>query len=367
MVKKINVKLKENPYSIIIGQGCIYSLKKELDKLKINKNILVIIDANVEKNYGKELRKIINTTGQKINYYILKPGENSKSFTELNKIYTYLIEHNYGRDSLIIAVGGGVTGDLAGYAAATFMRGIDFIQIPTTLLSVVDSSVGGKTGINFYKTKNIVGAFYQPKLVIVDPLFLKTLPKDELISGIGEVIKYAYLADESFFGYFKKNIDKIFNLNSDVLITIIYKSLLIKSQVVLQDEKETAIRKILNLGHTFAHAYESELKFKIKHGEAVIAGIISSLHLSLKIGLINEEKLKELLILPSLIPLSKKLVGLNKESLISIMQHDKKNSEGKIKFVLVKDTGELLINVEASKKDVMYSLEETEKIIKAVK
>lgn len=364
MIKKIIVKLKENPYPIIIARGAVYSMPKELEKLKIKKNTLVIIDENVDKHFGKEIRRIFTEIGNKTNYYILKPGEKSKSFTELNKIYSYLLEKEYGRDTLIVAVGGGVTGDLAGYAAATFMRGVDFVQVPTTLLAAVDSSAGGKTGINFKETKNIIGAFYQPKLVIVDPAFLTTLPKEELVSGLGEVIKYAFLSDNSLYEYIKKNLPKIYELDFNILISIIHKSLLIKSQVVVQDEKETALRKILNLGHTFAHAYESELKFKVKHGEAVIAGIIASLHLSLKAGLIDEKKMNELMALPAAIPLSKKLVGLNKENLISIMKSDKKNSEGKIKFVLVKDAGELFINVEADKDWVLFALEQTERIIK---
>ncbi len=363
-VKKINVKLKENPYSIIIGGGSVFGLKKEFEKLKIKKSTLIIIDENVDKYYGKEIRRIFSEIGNRSNYYILKSGEKSKSFTELNKIYSYLLENNYGRDSLIVAVGGGVTGDLGGYAASTFMRGVDYIQIPTTLLAAVDSSVGGKTGINFNNTKNIIGSFYQPKLVVVDPVFLKTLPKEELVSGVGEVIKYGFLSDKALYTYLQKNLSKVFELDYNVITSIIYKSLIIKSQVVIQDEKETALRKILNLGHTFGHAYESELKFKITHGQAVIAGIIASLHLSFKLGLIDEEKLNQLLLLPGSIPLPAKLVGLNNDNLISIMQKDKKNTEGKIKFVLAKDTGELFINVEADKNAVKYALEKTGVTIK---
>jgi 3-dehydroquinate synthase len=364
MYKKIKVNLKENPYSIIIGRGSVYSLKTEIEKLKIYKNILVVIDANVQKYFGKEIKCIFDEIGDKINYYVLPSGEKSKSFNELHKIYSFLIEKNYGRDTLIAAVGGGVTGDLAGFAASTFMRGVDYIQIPTTLLSAVDSSVGGKTGMNFKETKNIIGAFYQPKLVIVDPVFLQKLPKEEVLSGAGEVIKYAFLSDEALYKYVSKNLSKIFDLDYDVIVAIIYKSLLIKSQVVIQDEKETGIRKILNLGHTFAHAYESELKFKIKHGEAVIAGVAASLYLSFRLGLIDEEKLNRLLALPLSAGVSKKIAGLNKNNLISIMLHDKKNRDGKIKFVLAKEEGCLLINVEADKKDVVYALEQTEKQIK---
>jgi 3-dehydroquinate synthase len=359
VVKKIKVSLKENPYNIIIGGGSFFKLNEEIARLKKYKDVLAVIDENVMKHYGAEIKRVLKTSGQRVEIYTLKSGEKAKSFTELNKIYAFLLEKKFGRDSLIIAIGGGVTGDLAGYAASTFMRGVDYIQIPTTLLSAVDSSVGGKTGINFNNTKNIIGSFYQPKLVIVDPVFLKTLPKEEITCGIGEIIKYGFLADSAFFNYLKKNINKIYQLDYKIITSVIHKSLVIKSQVVIQDEKESSVRKILNLGHTFAHAYESGLKFKIKHGEAVIAGVTAALHLSNKMGFITEEKLAGLLSLPSIIPINGKLKGLNKENLISFMQSDKKNTEGKIKFVLIRDAGELIINVEAAKKDVIYALEKT--------
>lgn len=365
MNKKITVKLKETSYPIHIGRGSIYQLKPEIEKLKLHKNILVVIDANVEKLFGKELHRIFGEISAKVNYYILPSGEKSKSFQELNKIHSLLIENNYGRDSLIAAVGGGVTGDLAGFAAATFMRGVQYMQIPTTLLAAVDSSVGGKTGLNFKNTKNMIGAFYQPKLVIVDTAFISSLPEAELASGIGEIVKYGFLSDKTLFDYIEKNMSKIKDKDHDVIANIIYKSLLIKSQVVMQDEKESALRKILNLGHTFAHAYESETKFKIKHGQAVTAGVIAAIYLSNKMGLLEEDQLPGLLSLPMAILPPKKIVGLNKNNLINAMMHDKKNTDGKINFVLVRGVGQILINVEAGKKDILYALEKTEKLIKS--
>ena len=254
-----------------------------------------------------------------------------------------------------------MTGDLVGFAASTFMRGVSLIHIPTTLLADVDSSIGGKTGINFNHKKNMIGTFYQPKLVIIDTEFLINLPKAEITSGIGEVIKYAYMSDRNFFNYLKENLDRIFKYDSEVLNEIIFKSASIKASVVSQDEKESGLRKILNLGHTFAHGFESELKFKIKHGEAVIAGIISSLFLSEKLRLITENELNAYLELAAKIKLPKKLQEIDKENVFQIMKSDKKNRNGVIKFVLVSGIGKILLDVEAEKKDVFYAIDRMQK------
>ncbi len=295
----------------------------------------------------------------KLNYYILKSGERSKSSTELHRIYSYLIEKKYNRDTLIIAVGGGVTGDLAGFAASTFMRGVQIVHVPTTLLAMVDSAIGGKTGINFNKTKNIIGAFYQPKFVLADLNFLNTLPESEIICGAGEIIKYAYLADNKFFNYVNDNLNGILQYRIEVLSKVITESVKIKAAVVMQDEKESGIRKILNLGHTFAHAYESELNFKVKHGEAVIAGLISALYLSNRLNILSNEKLNKFIKLPLKINLSTGFNKLNKEKVYKRMFSDKKSREGKIKFVLLADAGKLIIDVDASKADIYYAVEKT--------
>jgi 3-dehydroquinate synthase len=265
----------------------------------------------------------------------------------------------YNRDTLIIAAGGGVVGDLAGYAAATFMRGVQLVHLPTTLLAMVDSSIGGKTGINFNKNKNIIGAFFQPEFVMADLEFLKTLPKSEIICGTGEIIKYAYLSNNDFFNYVNDNLNEILICNLTVLDKVISESVKIKSAVVKQDEKETGLRKILNLGHTFAHAYESELNFRIKHGEAVIAGLISALYLSNRLKILSKEKFDRFIKLPLKINLSAAFNKLNKENVYNRMFSDKKSRGGRIKFVLLADTGKILIDVDASKADIYYALENT--------
>ena len=362
-MKRIQVSLKENSYPIFIGNGILDQLEMLLEKYQANKNLLFIVDKNVEKANPGKLKNCIPSGTKKLNFYYLQPGEKSKSYLELNRIYSFLLKNNYGRDTTIVSAGGGVTGDLAGYAAATFMRGVQIVHIPTTLLAAVDSSIGGKTGINFEKKKNMIGAFYQPKFVLIDTDLLKTLPSPELTSGFGEIIKYAYLADEKFFSYVTDNYHEIFKYNSDVLQKIIYDSAAIKAAVVSQDEKESGLRKILNLGHTFAHAFETKLNFKIKHGEAVDAGIIAALFLSNNTGLLKTSTLTDLISLPLKIKIPAKIKGLEKEDLFNIMLHDKKNRNERIKFVLLSGIGKIILDAEAGKKEVFQSLSRMEKII----
>ncbi len=358
-MKEIKVQLKSNSYKIIIGNSILSKVCSSLDS--DTKNVLAVIDENVFKIFKDKIENALAKISTKYKIYLLKSGERTKSYVELKKIHSYLLSNNFGRDSLIIAIGGGVTGDLVGFAASTFMRGVSLIHIPTTLLADVDSSIGGKTGINFNHKKNMIGTFYQPKLVIIDTEFLMNLPKAEVTSGIGEVIKYAYMSDKNFFNYLKENLDRIFKYDSEVLNEIIFKSASIKASVVSQDEKESGLRKILNLGHTFAHGFESELNFKIKHGEAVIAGIISSLFLSEKLRLITENELNAYLELAAKIKLPKKLQEIDKENVFQIMKSDKKNRNGVIKFVLVSGIGKILLDVEAEKKDVFYAIDRMQK------
>lgn len=360
-MKKIKVKIKNGGYPVYISSGLnkVSGLHPDL----YNKNAAVVIDKNVEELWGGKIIPFLQSLYENVFIYSLKPGERSKSFTELNKIYSFLLENKLGRDTMLIAVGGGVTGDLAGYAAATFMRGLNLIHFPTTLLAAADSSIGGKTGINFKEKKNIIGSFYQPEAVFINTDFLSTLPQKEIASGIGEIVKYAFLSDKDFFNYVDINLDKIYKLDKKTLNKIIMQAAAVKAGVVSQDEKEAGLRKILNLGHTFAHAFESELNFKIRHGEAVTAGIIASLFLSEKLKIIREEKLSKFLSLPKKINLPNKFFMMNKENLYENMMGDKKSRSGKIKFVLVQDIGRILIDVEASKEDIFYALDRAFEVV----
>jgi 3-dehydroquinate synthase len=257
----------------------------------------------------------------------------------------------------VLAIGGGITGDVAGFAASTYMRGIKYVQVPTTLLSAVDSSVGGKTGINFNDTKNIIGSFYQPDLVLIDSNFFKTLHNEEILCGVGELIKYAFITSPKFSKYLINNLENILSLDEKTIVKVISESVRYKGDVVFNDEKERGLRKVLNFGHTFAHAVEVEQNHKVKHGQAVIIGIACALYLSKKVGLINDEQLKNYL---RILKPFEKLISVKKydrNKLYSIMGRDKKNTSGNIKFVLIKDIGQIVLDYEAEKKDVFYAID----------
>lgn len=362
MYKKIKVNLKDNAHSILIGDSILKNISDYIEEYSIYKNILVVIDEKVFSYYKKQLNKFFKNKYSKLNFYPLRVNESIKSISYLIKIHSFLLEKNYGRDTTIIAIGGGVIGDLAGFAASTYMRGVHLIQVPTTLLSAVDSSVGGKTGINFKGRKNILGSFYQPKLVIVDIEFLFSLPKQELTSGLGEIIKYSYLWKDDFFNFLNNNYSEIYNFNKVVLQKLIYNSLLIKSKIVVKDEKEGSLRKILNLGHTFAHAFESNLNFRVKHGQAVIAGLVASFYLSNQLGILRNEDLKKYISLPSAIKIGPFLKSIDNKTILKIMGSDKKNRNGQIRFVLLKKIGEILLDVNAKSSQIYSAINKTKKL-----
>jgi 3-dehydroquinate synthase len=357
-MKTIKVLKGKNKYEVYSGRGSFTLLPELITNKGLNSNILFIIDKNVMKFHSDKIKSVMAKFPGKNNFYIMPSGEKNKSKDRYNSILTFLAENNYGRDSLIAAIGGGVTGDIAGFVASTYLRGIQLVHVPTTLLAAVDSSVGGKTGINFNERKNIVGTFYQPDFVVTDISFLNSLPGNEIESGIGEIIKYAFLSDRDFYNDINDSHDALVSLNNKTLDRIIPVCIKIKAEIVTEDEQESGLRKILNLGHTFAHAYESYSGFRIKHGNAVAAGIISSLYLSYKKGIINQTSLNHFLNLPSKInySLPQKPVG---SEIINRMLSDKKNKDGRIKFILVKDIGEILIDVEANREDIMYSIQKT--------
>jgi len=356
-MKSINITLPQNGYKVFVGSRILDKLLKVVDQHKLNNNLFFVIDSNVYKLYSKDINLLLKQHEGKSNSLVIEVSEKLKSFTTMQKIYKEMLDKDYSRDTLLIAIGGGIIGDICGFVAATFSRGVQYVQIPTTLLSAVDSSVGGKTGINFGNTKNIIGAFNQPNFVLIDIDFINTLEREELLSGLGEVVKYAYLTNPNFHRYVKNNIQPVLNKNPKVFTRIINESVRFKGDVVISDEKESGNRKMLNLGHTFAHAFEVETKFKLKHGQAVIVGIASALFLSYKLGLIEQPKLDELLKLIFLFKDEIKVSKINFENAISIMQRDKKNSAGKIKFVLLQDIGNIILDVEATNEDIVYALE----------
>ena len=347
---KLSVNTKNNKYLILIGSGLINKLSSLLKNNSINFNkCLVVIDKNVPKKNIKIILKSLNNTKNIIHFF--HATEKNKNQKSVDKILEKLLNNNFNRNDCLISVGGGITGDVSGFASSIFKRGIKFINIPTTLLAQVDSSIGGKTGINSSHGKNLIGSFYQPNLVISDMNFLKTLPKRELTCGYGEIFKHSLISDRKFFTYLDKNGSKILNLKSPFIEKAIFKSCKIKKRVIELDERENNLRKILNFGHTFAHAFEATLNYssKLNHGEAVMLGIFCASKFSLKNNLlsINEFKLiidhLNKLKLPSNIAEFFSIKKLNK--IIYFMLRDKKNNSSKINLVLLNKIGNPSFNL----------------------
>jgi 3-dehydroquinate synthase len=358
---KIIVNTNGLKYPIIIGTGIINKISKILDDNSIKfKKCLLVVDNKISKNY---IKKIINSLSKKkVNYYFFKASEKNKNQLNVNKILSILLKKNFHRNDCLISIGGGITGDTSGFASSIFKRGIKFINIPTTLLAQVDSSIGGKTGINSIYGKNLIGSFYQPNLVISDINFLKTLPKREIICGYGEILKHALISDKKFFLYLDKNGKKILNLQIPYIQKAIYKSCLVKKKVVELDEKENNLRKILNFGHTFAHAYEATLKYskKLNHGEAVILGIISASKFSLENNFLSLKEfnlIKNHLLRFNLpVNLRKHFTKKNLNELIKFMKKDKKNNSEKINLVLLKKIGKPIFNINFNNKKLQTFL-----------
>lgn len=362
-MKKLKVELSESIYQIIINKNSILSLVEKINSLPITK-CLIIIDENVEKFHSRYLRNYFANLNCKTYKYIYSATEKNKSLQQTQKIYKFLDDNNFDRNSVVISVGGGITGDVSAFASSTFMRGIKYFQVPTTLLSMVDSSVGGKTGVNFERRKNLIGTFYQPSGVYIDETFLGSLPGNELISGAGEIFKYAFLADMKNYLLLKTNLKKITAFENFNIESTIQNCLKIKASIVSQDEKEiTGLRKILNLGHTFAHAFESQSNYKLKHGEAVVAGVFCSLFMSHNLGLFSKQELEHYINDFNFFKINRILKKLKTELVYSSMLGDKKNSSGKIKLVLVEDIGNIITDVVTEKSMIMDSVDKMKELI----
>ena len=358
---KLTIKSNSHEYPIIIGSNIIKDISSIFKNNSIKfKKCLLVVDINIPK---KNISRIKSSLKKKDLYiYFYKANEINKNINCVNKILDILLNKNFSRDDCLISVGGGITGDVAGFAASLFKRGMKFINVPTTLLSQVDSSIGGKTGVNSKYGKNLIGSFYQPDLVISDIQFLKTLPKREIICGYGEILKHSLIANKNFYNFLNKNNSKIFNLSSPFIEKAIYESCKIKKKVVEKDEKEKGLRKILNFGHTFAHAYEASMGYskRLNHGEAVILGLKTALNFSLAKKFIKKKEHASVINhiynsnLPSNINRYFKKKDLNK--ILTFMSKDKKNITHKISLVLLKKIGTPIINREFSKKSLSLFL-----------
>ena len=354
---KLKINTKTQTYPIIIGSNLVSNISNIAKNNSLNfKKCLLVIDKNISSKIITKVKKSL--IKKNLTMYFFKANEKNKSQNSVNKILEILLSKNFSREDCLVSVGGGITGDISGFAASLFKRGLKFINIPTTLLSQVDSSIGGKTGINTRYGKNLIGSFYQPNLVISDIEFLKTLPKRELICGYGEILKHSLIANKNFFNFLDKNSSKIFKLSSSHIKKAIFESCKIKKQVVEKDEKEKGLRKILNFGHTFAHAFEATLGYskKLNHGEAVILGIKTALNFSLKNKIINKKEYNLIVnhILKSYLPsdINKFFKAKDLNKILSFMLKDKKNNSDKISLVLLKKIGSPIINREYKQKSL---------------
>ena len=344
MMQTLQVSLGNRSYPIHVGTGLISQVDLILPHLK-RKQVAIVTNTTVAPLYLQKLAKPLRDAGVSVVEIILPDGEAYKNSETLNQIYDALLQNRCERTTTLIALGGGVIGDLTGYAAATYLRGVPFIQIPTTLLSQVDSSVGGKTGINHPLGKNMIGAFYQPKLVLADIDTLNTLPQRELSAGIAEVIKYGLIRDADFFDWLETNMSKLMGLDEAVTSYAIYRSCKNKAEVVAADEHEAGERALLNLGHTFGHAIENAMGYGIwLHGEAVAAGTMLAANLSQRMGWLKAQDLAriEALFKTAKLPTAAPALGVDKY--IDLMGMDKKVQDGKIRLVLQQGIGKAVIS-----------------------
>lgn len=353
------VELGERSYTIFIGLP-MEEFGRQLHKSGLSRRSLIVSNHRVFNLYGNIIADTLKMAGIDFDVYLVPDGEQYKSLESVEEIYTYLIKNNFDRGSQIIALGGGVIGDMAGFVAATYLRGIDFIQMPTTLLAQVDASIGGKVGVNHKLGKNLIGAFHQPRAVLIDVNFLHTLNQRELANGMAEVIKYAMIKDSDLFNYIEENLFVLRDVDELKMETIVYKCAAIKADVVMLDEREGDLRRILNFGHTIGHAIETAYEYTgLKHGEAVALGMVGACIIAKNRGYIGDEVLKRLknLLKSFNLPTEKdsRLVDFNVHKIIELIMHDKKVRDGNIFMVLPKGIGNVVIE-KVSKQEIIKAI-----------
>ena len=344
-VSKIPVKNKNTNYSIFVGSGTINLLGKQIKKLcPKTKKVGLILDKNIPNKYKKKIKKQIKN--YKVYVYEYLPNENLKSFTKANNLVEKLLKNNLNRSDVIIAAGGGIIGDFAGFVASILKRGVNFINLPSTLLAQVDSSIGGKTGVNSNRGKNLIGSFYQPRLVISELGFLRSLSRRNLVCGFAEILKHSLIHDKKFFNSLSKNAESILQeLDFEIVRNVITKSCKIKLHFVNQDEKERDKRMILNFGHTFAHGIEAANNYsrKINHGEAVYLGMYLALRFSLYLGICKRDLIENFVSHLEELDISYKIKDYNLKitprKFVEHIKYDKKIKNKKLKFILLQEFG----------------------------
>lgn len=357
MYKTLTVALDDRSYPITIGENLLNQFEHFM--LKKGQRVLITTNEKIAPLYLDNLIKMLKNHEVKTDYIIVPDGEKYKTIETWNTILSTLLQNNHNRSSVLIALGGGVIGDVTGFAAACYQRGIKFIQVPTTLLSQVDSSVGGKTAINHPLGKNMIGAFYQPQSVVIDLNCLKSLPKRELSAGLAEVIKYGIILDAEFFNWLEQNMDKLLALDSEAMSYCIYYCCKLKAQVVAADETEQDMRTILNLGHTYGHAIEAELGYgNWLHGEAVAVGMLMAAHAAKLLGYFTDRDIGRIanLLVKAKLPINRPM-QMATTSYIPHMLRDKKVLSGQLRLVLPTQIGKVEVIDNISQDLVLQSIE----------
>ncbi|MBD2387265.1 3-dehydroquinate synthase [Cylindrospermum sp. FACHB-282] len=347
MTSIINVNLGEKSYEIAIASASLDQLGQQMSQLQLGKKVLLVSNPMIFKHYGERAIASLKNAGFEVASCNLPPGERYKTLNSIQKLYDIALENRLERSSTMVALGGGVVGDMTGFAAATWLRGINVVQVPTTLLAMVDSAIGGKTGVNHPHGKNLIGAFHQPRRVLIDPEVLKTLPTREFRAGMAEVIKYGIIWDADLFAQLEasKHLDQLRYVKTDLINNILTHSCQAKADVVGKDEKESGLRAILNYGHTIGHAVESLTGYRLlKHGEAVGIGMVAAGQISLELGLWQKQDTERQNALIEKTGLPTKLpAGVEIEAIIDALQLDKKVKSGQVRFVLPTKIGEVTI------------------------
>lgn len=359
MAQRLPILYNKKPcYDIVFSQS-FAELAEELKDLEAeNKKLCIVTDSNVEKLYAKELKELLTGKCRKVVVYSFPAGEASKTLDTIKEIYRFLIEEGFDRKDMLLALGGGVVGDMTGYAAATYLRGIDYVQIPTTLLAQTDSSIGGKTGVDFDGYKNMVGAFKMPRLVYMNLAVLKSLDDRQFFAGFAEVMKHGLIKDASFYEWLISNMYEICERDMDTLEEMVMRSCTIKKLVVEKDPTEQGDRALLNFGHTIGHAIEKAKNFELYHGECVALGVVAAAYISWKKELLSMEEYYEIrdMFVPFYLPIT--VENIEPDQIVELTKSDKKMEDGKLKFVLLKKIGKAVIDRSVTEEEILAAVKE---------
>jgi 3-dehydroquinate synthase len=358
-MEALTVNYNNKPCYDIVFEKDFNSISDRIKDLGFEKRkIAIITDTNVKPIYADELDKELKKISENVFVYAIPAGEANKNLTEVEKIYEFLIENHFDRHDLIVALGGGVVGDMAGFTAATYLRGIAFVQVPTTLLAQTDSSIGGKTGVDFNAYKNMVGAFYMPKLVYMNIKTLDTLNDRQYFSGFAEVMKHGLIKDASFYEWLIENMYEICDKDTEVLLEMVKRSCEIKKAVVEKDPTEKGDRALLNFGHTLGHAIEKAKNFELTHGECVALGCVAAAFISWKKEMISMEEYYEIrdMFVPFNLPIS--IEDIDPAEVIRLTKSDKKADADKIRFILLKKIGKAVIDTTVTDDEMKAALDE---------